>query len=67
MKTTKIYHKDFFVFYWQIYRKDLPKKNVVLCLSLLACGRKAIIPLLRFPFEKCFMNVDSTLSMSLVT
>lgn len=51
----------------KIYQEHLPKKNVILCLSLLACGLRVMIPLLRFPFEKCFMNVDSTLSTSLVT
>lgn len=45
----------------------LPKKNVILCLSFLTFGLKVFIPLLRFPFAKCFMKVASTLSISLVT
>lgn len=42
-------------------------KNVTLCLSLFAFGLNMLMPLLRFAFEKCLMNVASTLSMSLVT
>lgn len=45
----------------------LPVENVVLCLSLFAVGLKMLIPLLRFEFEKCLMNVASTLSMTFVT
>lgn len=45
----------------------LPVENVILCLSLFALGLKMFMPLLRFAFAKCLINVASTLSISFVT
>lgn len=47
--------------------EGVPVENVILCLCFLAFGLKTLIPLLRFEFAKCLMNVASTLSISLVT
>lgn len=44
-----------------------PVENVILCLSRFALGRKMFIAFVRLAFAKCFMNVASTRSMSLIT
>lgn len=52
---------------WEIfYKNKLPVENDTPCLSFFDFGLKMLMPLLRFEFAKCLMNVASTLSISLL-